>query len=311
MAPIRVCQPERVRRLPGGFLHHVRHGRMLPPFIVPEAIDALRAGWDATDADVFVCSAQKVGTHLTKKFVVELLAEAGAFPEGHPCVDRDIGHGAVPWPEVCWAQDGAEGWDAHLARVEGGPRLWYTHCEIEDLPLRSVHPGARFLLVYRDPKAVAVSQYHFYRRHPLLGVDADLPIADFVEMFLAGSLYFGAYHAHVRGWAERASPPISPAALLVLRYEDLVEAPEEQARRIAAFLLPGRVLPDEAIARVVARTRFESMRDELTANPRTFHFRPEVFFRAGTTSDWQNHLTPELAARIDAKTRLAWAGSSL
>ena len=310
-AAIRVCQPERVRRLPGGFLYHVREGRMLPPFIAPEAIDALRAGWDATAADTFICSAQKVGTHLTKKFVVELLAEAGAFPEGHPCFGRDIGHGAVPWPEVCRTQDGAEGWEAHLRTVGEGPRLWYTHCEIDDLPLRSVHPGARFLLVYRDPKAVAVSQYHFYRRHPLLEVDATLPIADFVDLFLNGALYFGDYHAHVRGWVERSSPPIAPSALLVLRYEDLVESPEAQARRIAAFLLPGRALADEALAQVVARTRFESMREELTTNPQTFHFRPEVFFRAGTTSDWQNHLTPALAARIDARTRVAWAGTSL
>lgn len=284
---------------------------MLPPFILPEAIDALRAGWNATDADVFVCSAQKVGTHLTKKFVVELLAEAGAFPSGHPCADRDIGHGAVPWPEVCWSQDGPEGWDAHLRRVEGGPRLWYTHCTIEDLPLRSVDPGARFLLVYRDPKSVAVSQYHFYRRHPLLEVDVGLSIADFVDLFLDGGLYFGDYHDHVRGWVERAGPPLSPGSVLVLRYEELVGAPEAQARRIAAFLLPGCDLSDESFARVVARTRFESMREELTANPQTFHFRPEVFFRAGTPSDWQNHLTPDLAARIDGKTRKAWAGSSL
>ena len=97
----------------------------------------------------------------------------------------------------------------------------------------------------------------------------------------------------------------------MLRYEDLVESPEAQARRIAAFLLPGRALADEALAQVVARTRFESMREELTTNPQTFHFRPEVFFRAGTTSDWQNHLTPALAARIDARTRVAWAGTSL
>ena len=308
---VRVVDPALLRRTAHGFEHHVHEGRWLPPFIKAEGLRSLQESWDSCERDVFVATAQKVGTHLTKRFAVEILAEAGAFPEGHPCADRDIGHGAVPWPEVTTSQYGMEGWHEHLEAVSRGPRLWYLHCDIDDLPMRTVHPKARFLVCYRDPKAVCVSQFHFYKKHPLLAVDPALTMADFVDIFLEGNLYFGDYHAHVRRWVERSSPRIPRESLLLLRYEDLVEAKEASVARIASFLLPGASLSPESVARVVERTAFDAMKEEMTKKPQTFHFKPEVFFRAGKTDDWQNHLTEEQAARIDAKTAKAWGGSVL
>ncbi|MFM7447771.1 MAG: sulfotransferase domain-containing protein [Leptolyngbyaceae cyanobacterium] len=46
-----------------------------------------------------------------------------------------------------------------------------------------IHPHIRFILVYRDPKDVAVSQYFFYCRHPLLGVNPDITLEAFVDSF--------------------------------------------------------------------------------------------------------------------------------
>jgi hypothetical protein len=308
---VSVVDPARLVGTANGFLHHVHEGRWLPPFITVEGLRALQTSWDTCERDIFVATAQKVGTHLTKRFVVEILAEAGAFPEGHPCAKRDIGHGAFPWPEVTTSQYGMEGWREHLEAVERGPRLWYLHCDVDDLPMRSVHPKARFLVCYRDPKAVCVSQFHFYKTHPLLGVDPALTLPSFVELFLEGDLYFGDYHAHVRRWVERASPRIAAESLLLLRYEDLVEAKEASVARMAAFLLPGASFSPESVARIIERTAFDAMKEEMTKNPQTFHFKPEVFFRAGTTDDWRNRLTEEQVARIDAKTARLWACSAL
>ncbi len=310
--PLDVFDLATLGRLPHGFLHYVHSDRMQPPFFHRERVAELKATWDTTARDLLICTAQKVGTHLTKRYVVELLAEAGAFGREHPCFTRDIGHGAVAWPEVTYSQGGRAAWEAHLARLGEGPRLWYTHCDIDDLPMRSVNPDTRFIVCYREPKSVVVSQYHFYRRHALLGVDPAMTLSDFGELFLAGRTYFGDYHAHVRRWVEHApGAPIHSSALLTLRYEDLVERKIASARKIAAFLLPGHAFADEAIARVAERTGFDVMKDEMTRNPQTFHFRPEVFFRAGTTDDWQNHMSPELARQIDEKTARTWAGTAL
>lgn len=310
-APISVLDRASLSSLARGFLHYVHAGRMQPPFYSRSAVAELASHWDTDERDVLVCTAQKVGTHLTKRYLVEILVEVGAFDGAHPCATRDLGHGAVPWPEVAYSQHGRAAWDEHLARVAGGPRLWYTHCDVDDLPMRSVHPATRFVVCHRDPKAVVVSQYHFYRRHPLLGVDATLTLEEFAEIFLEGTLYFGDYWAHVRRWVERASARLEGRPMLVLRYEDLVEDKPASVRRIADFVAPGRALDDAAVTRIAERTGFDAMKDELTRNPQSFHFRPEVFFRAGKTDDWRNHLSPELAARIDAKTRAAWAGSEL
>jgi DNA-binding transcriptional LysR family regulator len=48
---------------------------MQPPFFHRERVAELKATWDTTARDLLICTAQKVGTHLTKRYVVELLAE--------------------------------------------------------------------------------------------------------------------------------------------------------------------------------------------------------------------------------------------
>ena len=58
--------------------------------------------------DILICTHQKVGTHLTKKFIVEILREAAVLHAGHPAAEGDIGKGAVPWPEVTASQRGME-----------------------------------------------------------------------------------------------------------------------------------------------------------------------------------------------------------
>ena len=292
----------------GGFLHHRWRGKRYPPFIDPESTAALCEGWDTDPEDVFIATHQKVGTHLTKKFAVEVLRTLGELPEGHPYQNGDIGHGTVPWPEVLHSQHGHGAFHAHLGKTAGHPRLWYLHAAYEDFPARRIHPRTRFVVVLRDPRSVLVSQFHFWKRHPLLRVPADLSIDALAERFLRGDLYFGDYHAHVLGWLRRSDGRVRDEQVLVLRYEDLVEDKATSIARLAAFLTPGRV-PDAAqIAAIAAATGFDAMKEEMTHNPRSFHFSPAVFFRAGTTRDWEAHLSADVVARIDAKSSSVWGG---
>ena len=53
-----------------GFLHARSQGRMIPAFIHPKATSVLRSTWDTGPQDILICTHQKVGTHLTKKYVV-------------------------------------------------------------------------------------------------------------------------------------------------------------------------------------------------------------------------------------------------
>lgn len=290
----------------GGFLHHRYHGRMYPPFIDRAATIDLAESWDTDANDVFICTHQKVGTHLAKKYLVELVRSLCDLPPESVYATGDIGHGTVPWPEVMYSQHGRGHWERHLAMTQSVPRLWYTHCNYLDLPVRRIHPGSRFVVVVRDPRAVAVSQYFFWKRHPLLKVPPTLDLDSFVTRFVDGDLYFGDYHQHVLSWTQRPDERILPHRILVLRYEDLVERKLEVVEHLARFVAPGRKLEPELAEQIAASTDFDTMKSELTVNPQSFHLDPRVYFRAGTTRDWEQHLSDLAVESINQKTRAVW-----
>ena len=295
----------------GSWLHHRWGGKRYPPFIDQQATQVLTGSWDTGPDDIFIATHQKVGTHLTKKFVLEAVRALFDLPELHPFHSGDIGPRTVPWPEVLLSQHGRVAWRDFLHRTAGHPRIWFLHNAVEDMPVRRVHPRSRFVVTVRDPRGTAVSQYHFWRRHPLLQVDPEISMDDFLDRFIEGDLYFGDYHEHVLGWVRRLSPEIRPEQVLVLRYEDLVENKEQSLDRLVRFLSSGRVLGEDMRDRIVASTGFESMKQEMTVNPRSFYFNPKVFFRSGKAREWAEQLTPEQVARIDEKTRRLWGGSHL
>lgn len=98
MAPLQLTpyQPHALRRTAGGLLYHSHRGTMLPPFLHPPAMEVLRRSWQSGANDILICTAQKVGTHLAKKFVVEVLLALDLLEARHPCAHGDIGHGAIP-----------------------------------------------------------------------------------------------------------------------------------------------------------------------------------------------------------------------
>ncbi len=295
----------------GGFLHHRFQGTAYPPFIDPSATQALLDSWDTDENDVFLCTHQKVGTHLAKKFLVEVSRALFDYPESNPLAGGDIGHGAAPWPEVFYSQHGKGRFDEFLRATAGRPRHWYVHCAYEDLPIRRIHPRSRFVVVVRDPRAVAVSQYFFWARHPLLQVPSSLGLDEFVSLFLGGDLYFGDYHDHVLGWLRRADARISPEQVLVLRFEDLVTRKHDVADRLADFLEPGAKLDAGTRQAIAESTEFKTMKEKITRDPGTFHLNPKVYFRAGQTRDWEGRLSPLAVEAIDQKTQAVWGDGDL
>lgn len=292
--------------LPDGMLCTRREGRTYPPFIDPGQVEHLSNTWDTDAHDVFICTHQKVGTHLTKKFVVEILRSLVAYPMGHPIAEGDIGHGTVPWPEVLVSQHGMDYFFEYLHQTAGLPRVWYTHCCGVDLPFRHIHPGSKFIFVVRDPKSVVVSQYFFYKSHPMLSLPPAMDLSSFVDLFITGNLYFGDYHYHALDWISCCGARINREQILVLRYEELVEAKEAVVERLSRFLIPEGCLSPEQTRHIAQSTEFHHMKKDISDNPRSFHFNPATFFRAGTTRDWEAHLSDAEAARMDEKSRQIW-----
>ena len=293
----------------GGFLHGRYRGTAFPPFIDIDANADLARTWDTDQYDIFICTHQKVGTHLVKKFIVEILRER-LKDRSNIYATGDIGHGTVPWPEVSVSQHGRAYIDEHIAKTHDTPRAWYVHCSYEDMPVRSFHPKSKFVVVFRDPRAVAVSQFYFWKRHPLLSVPDDMMLDDFVRLFIEGDLYFGDYHQHVRGWIDRKDQRIPSQNILALSYEDMVNRKFDVARALARFLAPNVSFSSQTLRNIALSTEFNTMKQEVTANPQSFHLNPKVYFRSGTTNDWEQKLSDIAIAAIDEKTRSRWAGST-
>lgn len=295
--------------LPNGMICNYSSDRVIPPFMNSESIELLRAVWDTDENDIFICTHQKVGTHLTKKFVVEILRQAYHYPDQSGMASGDIGHATVPWPEVMVSQHGLKAFQQHLNVTKGQPRVWYTHCDPKDLPFRSIHPKTKFIFTFRDPKGAAVSQYYFYKSHPLLGFPDNIAIDEFVDLFLSGKLYFGDFHQHTQEWMAGCMGAINPEQLLTLHYEDLVQDKFRKAIAINAFLSKDRMLSRSQIENVVASTEFNTMKQGIMENPGSFHFNPNTFFRSGKTNDWVTQLSEESIQKIDAKTESVWSES--
>lgn len=306
--PIKHVVPAESKSAQHGFLH-ARYGDcMIPAFIDPKAIDLLRNSWDTQADDIIICTHQKVGTHLTKKYVVEILRKAGLLEDTHPAADGDIGKAAVPWPEVMVSQKGIAAFSSFLEQTAGQPRIFYTHGGIDELPFRRLHPQTKIVMAYRDPKGAAVSQFHFYKNHPTLGVSQDLTMMAFASLFVEGDLYFGDYHDHVSGYFKAVPNKIGQAQLCIVRFEDLVEDKLNAVQTLSTFLLGGALDEQDTMA-VALSTEFKTMKEAIRKKPGSFHFNPDRFFRSGKTEDWKAQMPAEAIALINAKTAEKWGAA--
>jgi hypothetical protein len=160
----------------------------------------------------------------------------------------------------------------------------------------------RVIYIVRDPRDVAVSQYHYHRK--LKKIDDEYAIERFVARFLAGETCpHGSWGQNVATWlATREGDP----RFLLLRYEDMVSDTSHELGRIAAFLKIATG-PNQ-IAQAVERSSAGRMRKLEQAQSDdcglTKDSRKDLsFVRSASAGGWRSELPPPLVAAIEA----AWA----
>lgn len=167
------------------------------------------------------------------------------------------------------------------------------------IPLHTPEVSAGAIYVVRNPLDVVLSAQHHFG-----APDVDHSIAFLANEGAGTKLTEGlmpelyrSWSGHVRSWTERPSPKI-----LVVRYEDLLSAPESQFTRVARFL--GIRADAEKIARAVRFASFDRLqRQEGESGFAEKSNKAESFFRVGKTGQWRDVLTPEQVARIVADHR--------
>jgi len=159
--------------------------------------------------------------------------------------------------------------------------------------------GAIYLV--RNPLDVAISYAH------LNGTDIDTMIEmmatpgfgigrDTVNGIDRVHVVIGSWSENVASWTEPPHP-----AVLVVRYEDLLENPEAGFLKVARHL---QMKPTRAeLRRAIALSRFERLRgledrDGFAERPERSH---EAFFREGRAGQWRERLSADQVARIVAR----------
>jgi hypothetical protein len=222
--------------------------------------------------DTFLVSYPKSGNTWTRFLIANLV-----YPEKQP--DFSNINELVPDPEALSKR--------HLASLPR-PRVLKSHQYFDPRYPQTIY-------VVRDPRDVALSQYHFHRKRRV--IEDDYPIGQFVTRFLAGEASeYGSWAENVSSWlATRFGRP----GFLLLRYEDMVADTAAELVKVADLLK----IPADAsrIAHAVAQSSANKMRELESAQTKlwssTKNTRQDVpFVRSAKAGGWKESL-PEASVR--------------
>jgi hypothetical protein len=244
----------------------------------------------AQPGDIFVATYPKCGTTWMQYIVHLLLHGAKPLPAG-----ANINEVFPHLEEV----------GEHVARALPEPRTIKTHLPFERTPW---HSQAKYIYVARNPFDCVVSFYHHTRGFPKHYDFAAGTFHTFFELFLRGEVDFGDYFDNLGSWLPQMGKPNT----LFLTYERMLAAPADAVAAVGAFLggAAARTASDPELApSVLEQSSFGSMRRD---QQRWSSARPKdmpAFVRKGVVGDWANHLSPDQARRLAAKTVERLAGT--
>ena len=262
---------------------HVLDGLVVPKFVTQEVLDKLK---DLTlrDDDVWIVTYPKAGTTWTQ-YIVHLIHNGGK-DDGKKITD------AVPWIETGTLRD-----TSVTADDMTPPRAFKSHMPYERMPcgLPNSTP-CKYIYVARNPKDVATSFYHHYRRTHVPGMEWK----EFFEYFLVGKVESGNYFDHVLSWWAHKDDD----NVLFIKFEDLKQNPVTTIAQIATFMGYSNLL-QEVIKDIAEKTAFDKMQNNETVNyswkSSLWECDPQAtpFMRQGAVGDWKTQFSVEDSQRLD------------
>lgn len=227
----------------------------------------------------------------------------------------------VPFLEIDLVQKG-------FARDQLLP-LFATHIPYTSLP-KSMQQlessaGCKIVYVYRDPKDTFVSLWHFQNKFIGNIINAaageakqKLCFETEFDRFCSGKSLNGPFWDHVLGFWNASLQ--SPDRVFFLKFEDMKNGAMSCIRRLADFMNQPFSEEEEKEGvpqKIMELCSFQNL-SNLEVN-RTGYYCPQpgvgiqnsAFFRKGEVGDWQNHLTKEMADKIDAITEQKFGNSGI
>lgn len=235
----------------------------------------------------------------------------GAYPPagaGHPLL-RLNPHDCVPFMEMLFA-DGLAG--SRKMAMLPSPRLMATHMHHAILPTSiSNNPDCKIVYVCRNPKDMLVSLWHFTR-----GVQPDLAFSDVFEHACEGVSFSGPiYLGPCPGVLERQQGEPGDGAVPEIRGDPARPRRQREearaVRRAAALAGRGGGRGRRGHRAALQLRDAEGLEVNRAAGSGSLRYPNISYFRRGQAGDWANHMTPEMAGRLDAVMEEKLRGSGL
>ncbi|MFQ6659075.1 hypothetical protein Gotur_028103, partial [Gossypium turneri] len=211
----------------------------------------------------------------------------------------NLSHDCVPLLEVDLAQFSTN-------RDPKNPLL-ATHVPHSSLPRSIIDSSCKIVYICRNPKDSFVSFYHFIARRLAFKDMKPLALEEAFELYCGGVSSYGPYWDHVLGFWKASLD--RPDKILFLKYEEMIEDTILYVKKIddfSGYPFSFEEIEKGLVKKIVNMCSFENLSD-LEVNKSGKHregtpgmIENKIFFRKGKVGDWENYLTPEMAARLDS-----------
>ncbi|KAK2508003.1 hypothetical protein MC885_009938 [Smutsia gigantea] len=178
------------------------------------------------------------------------------------------------------------------------PHLFCSHIPFYLAPRGLQKKKAKIIYLYRNPKDVLCSYFHF--SNMLRNFKSTANIEEFMELFLEGKVAGSLWFDHIKGWYEHKSH----FNIQFIMYEDMKKDLRSSTLRVCKFL--GKELSEEELDAVMRQATFENMKSDPLANytnvlKTSAEYLTDYgfFLRKGTIGDWKNHMTVAQNERFD------------
>jgi len=226
--------------------------------------------------DVFIVSYPRSGNTWTRFLIANLIypEEAIAFAN----IERKI-------PDVY------KNTRRQLAQTSR-PRILKSH-EYFDPRYKKV------IYIVRDPRDVALSYYHFARKHRK--VEDGYPLERYISRFIAGEVdEYGSWKENVASWLATRQ---GSESFLLLLYEDMLEGTGRELLKVASFL--GIDRSPEQVARAVELSSASRMRDmekqQAGVWVGTKNTRKDIaFVRTANSGGWRSSMPKSLVVAMES-----------
>ncbi|XP_015697096.1 cytosolic sulfotransferase 12-like [Oryza brachyantha] len=280
-----------------------------PEVFLPGVL-AIQRRFQPRSSDVLLASYPKSGTTWMKALAFAIMSRKVYPLEEHPLLRLNPHDCVVHLPGAYAA--GKES----VVEALPSPRIMALHMPYSTLPDSVVvNSDCKIIYVCRDPKDVLVSLWHYYNK--VRPDEAHLSqFHDLYESFCQGDTIFGPWWDNVLGYF-RASLDM-PTRVLFLRYEDMLEDTASAVMAIAHFVgcpFSGEEERAKVVEAIVKLCSFDELKN-LNTNKSGSHgllrkHASSSYFRKGVAGDWMDHMTEEMAHRIDTIVQGKFQGSGL